>query len=65
MPLVQFGHSHDAGIGERQTVDAIAEGLGISRETVRTQLKAVLAKTGATRQADLAALLAGSRIAGG
>lgn len=51
-------------IGERQTTDAIAESLGVSRETVRSQLKAVLAKTGAARQVDLAALLAGSRFFG-
>lgn len=47
------------GIGEGRTVDAIAEGFGLSRETVRSQLKAVLGKTGLGRQVDLAALLAG------
>jgi DNA-binding CsgD family transcriptional regulator len=49
-------------IAERQTVEAIASGLGVSRETVRTQLKAVLAKTGSKRQLDLAVLLAGARL---
>jgi DNA-binding CsgD family transcriptional regulator len=46
-------------IGEGRTVDSIAEMFGLSRETVRSQLKAVLGKTGLGRQADLAALLAG------
>ena len=46
-------------IGEGRTVDTIAEMFGLSRETVRSQLKAVLGKTGLGRQADLAALLAG------
>jgi DNA-binding CsgD family transcriptional regulator len=46
------------GIGEGFSVDAIAEKFELSRETVRTQLKAVLAKTGLGRQIDLAALLA-------
>lgn len=49
-------------ISERQTIESIAAAVGVSRETVRTQLKAVLAKTGTARQGDLAALLAGSRI---
>jgi DNA-binding CsgD family transcriptional regulator len=48
-------------VAELQTIEAIAAALGVSRETVRTQLKAVLAKTGTRRQGDLAALLAGSR----
>lgn len=52
------------GIAARKTVETIAESLGLSRETVRSQLKAVLAKTGAPRQGDLAALLAGARIRG-
>ena len=51
-------------IAGRQTVEAIAEGLGVSRETVRSQLKAVLAKTGAARQVDLAALLSGASLPG-
>jgi DNA-binding CsgD family transcriptional regulator len=51
-------------VAEGQTVEVIATSLGLSRETVRTQLKAVLAKTGSGRQAELAAMLAGLRIAG-
>jgi DNA-binding CsgD family transcriptional regulator len=51
-------------IGRGLTVDAIAEDLAISRETVRCQLKSVLAKTGAKRQLDLAVLLNGPRIPG-
>lgn len=42
-----------------QTIDQIADGSGVTRETVRSQVKAVLAKTGTTRQAEVAALLAG------
>ena len=51
------------GIGGGQGVDEIAARLGISRETVRVQLKAVLSKTGLNRQAQLSALLAGATIA--
>ena len=47
------------GIGSATSVDALATSLGLSRETVRTQLKAVLAKTGAGRQTELISLLAG------
>lgn len=52
------------GIAEGQTVEAIAEGFGLSRETVRSQLKAVLGKTGLVRQAELVALLAGAHLSG-
>jgi DNA-binding CsgD family transcriptional regulator len=48
------------GIAERQTVEVIANNLGISRETVRSHLKSVLAKTGTRRQLDLALLLVGA-----
>lgn len=50
------------GVAQRQTVDRIATGLGLSQETVRTQLKAVLAKTGARRNIDLAVVLAGATL---
>jgi DNA-binding CsgD family transcriptional regulator/PAS domain-containing protein len=40
-----------------QSVDDVAEILELSRETIRNQLKAVLAKTGTHRQAELVALL--------
>jgi DNA-binding CsgD family transcriptional regulator len=46
-------------IGAAQSVEALAGELGVSRETVRVQLKAVLAKTGLNRQAELANLLSG------
>jgi DNA-binding CsgD family transcriptional regulator len=49
-------------IAELQTVEGIADTFGLSRETVRTQLKSVLAKTGVGRQADLTALLAGASL---
>ena len=43
-----------------QTIQEIATGLGLSPETVRTQLKAALAKTGVARNIDLAVMLAGA-----
>jgi DNA-binding CsgD family transcriptional regulator len=49
-------------IGECRTVEAIAAAFGISQETVRTHLKRVLSKTGLARQAELAALLAGTAL---
>lgn len=42
-----------------RTIEQIAEDAGVTRETVRSQVKAVLAKTGTSRQADVTALLAG------
>lgn len=45
------------GIATRLTVETIADRSGVSRETVRSQLKTVLAKTGTKRQLDLALLL--------
>jgi DNA-binding CsgD family transcriptional regulator len=39
-------------------VDVAAASLGVSRETARTQLKAVFAKTNTTRQAELTAMIA-------
>jgi DNA-binding CsgD family transcriptional regulator len=47
------------GIGSARSIDALANSLNVSRETVRTQLKAVLAKTGVRRQTELINLLAG------
>ena len=47
------------GIAQAKTVDTLAIESGVSRETVRTQLAAVLHKTGLNRQAELVALLAG------
>ena len=47
-------------IAQRQTVSDIAEALDLSRETVRTQLKSVLSKTGQSRQLDLAVMLTSS-----
>jgi DNA-binding CsgD family transcriptional regulator len=44
-------------IAEGTTLEVAAEELGIARETARSQLKAVFAKTGTHRQADLVALL--------
>jgi DNA-binding CsgD family transcriptional regulator len=47
-------------VAERQTIRGIAGALQLSPETIRSQLKSVLAKTGTPRQVDLAALLAGA-----
>ncbi len=50
------------GIAEGKTIEALALASAVSRETIRTQLGAVLAKTGLNRQAELAALLSGSSL---
>ena len=49
-------------VAQGKTVEAIALSNGVSRETVRTQLASVLAKTGMSRQAELVALLAGKAL---
>ncbi len=46
-----------ARLAEGQSLDAIADGLGIARETARSQLKSTFAKTATSRQAELVALL--------
>lgn len=50
------------GIGGANSIDELAVALGISRETVRTQLRQVLAKTGLSRQQELVGLLAGKAL---
>jgi DNA-binding CsgD family transcriptional regulator len=50
------------GIGQAETIDALAEATGVNRETVRSQLKAVLSKTGVSRQQELVSLLAGKAL---
>src|ERR1700733_15364104 len=45
------------GLLAGKSIDDIATDLGLSRETIRSQVKAVLSKTGTSRQADLIALL--------
>ncbi len=46
------------GLLQGKTIDDLAVSTGLSRETIRTQVKAVLAKTGSARQSDLISLLA-------
>ncbi|MBR0993232.1 LuxR family transcriptional regulator [Bradyrhizobium japonicum] len=53
------------GVARAETIDALAATIGVTRETVRTQLKAVLAKTGLSRQQELVSLLAGKALRGG
>lgn len=45
-------------VTQQKTVDEIASEFDVSKETVRTQIKSLLAKTGCARQLDLAMLLA-------
>jgi DNA-binding CsgD family transcriptional regulator len=50
------------GIVEGQTLNTMADTFGVSRETVRSQLKRVLAKSGVERQVELAVLLGGLQV---
>jgi DNA-binding CsgD family transcriptional regulator len=52
-------------IGKGRAIETIATAAGVSRETVRTQLKMVFAKTGLNRQAELVALLSGIALSPG
>jgi DNA-binding CsgD family transcriptional regulator len=52
------------GIGQAETIDTLADATGVNRETVRSQLKAVLSKTGLSRQQELVSLLAGKAFRG-
>lgn len=45
------------GLAKGQTLDQAAEVAGVSKNTVRSQLRSILEKTGCSRQADLVALL--------
>lgn len=46
------------GMGEAKSVSDMALVLGLSRETVRAQLKSIMAKTGVSRQAELVRIIA-------
>lgn len=50
------------GVAQAETLDALAAATGVNRETVRSQLKAVLSKTGVSRQQELVSLLAGKAL---
>jgi DNA-binding CsgD family transcriptional regulator len=50
------------GLLRGKTIDDLAGELGLSRETIRSQVKAVLSKTGTARQSDLVSLLANVKI---
>lgn len=52
------------GLAKGQSLEEIAEASGVSINTVRNQLRQVLEKTGCSRQAEVAALLANVAIAG-
>ena len=52
------------GVARAETVDTLAAATGVNRETVRSQLKAVLSKTGMSRQQELVNLLAGKALRG-
>lgn len=47
------------GVAAGQTINQLAQCFGVSRETIRSQLKGILAKTGAHRQADLVSQIGG------
>ena len=49
------------GIVRGDTIEKLAATWGLSRETIRTQLKAAMHKTGTSRQAELVGLLSGRR----
>lgn len=49
-------------IAQQKTIEGIATEFGLSRETIRTQVKSVLAKTGFTRQQNLVAVLTSARL---
>jgi len=58
-----FGLTHSEaevaqGIGEARSLQALARAQGLSLQTVRSQLRAVFAKTGVRRQVELAVLIA-------
>ena len=46
-----------AGIATGAALNEVADALGIGRETARTQLRSVFAKTGTTRQAELVRII--------
>jgi DNA-binding CsgD family transcriptional regulator len=48
------------GVAQGSSLDELAQLLGVSKETLRTQLRGVFAKTGTARQAELVALLLGA-----
>lgn len=50
------------GVAQAETLEALAAAAGVNRETVRSQLKAVLSKTGLSRQQELVSLLAGKAL---
>ncbi len=45
------------GLADGRRLDQLAEAFGISKETARTQLRHIYAKTGTNRQAELVCLV--------
>ena len=54
-----------AALAQGHSLDQISRRTGLSKDTLRNQLKAVMAKTGTSRQAELALLLSGTQFPAG
>ena len=61
-PLKRQPDGSFAEIDSEQALDEIAAAAGLSKETTRTQLRGVFAKTSTKRQAELVSLLSASAI---
>ena len=57
--VLERGDRCNGGIAEAKSVSSIATSHGVSRETVRTQLKSALSKVGVNRQSELVRIVSG------
>lgn len=57
--LTQAEASIAFAVADGMSIDAMAEARKVSRETIRSQLKSLMSKTGTRRQPELTALLSG------